>query len=113
MKHVKKFEGIDFNNIVALGRKFFTGHEGAEEKELAKQLILSDIETKVDKLVELGWIESDKIDMKKSSLKNKAQSNNWKGSIVIRKNPKGELFVIYDPGLSGIQEVGKFAASIR
>lgn len=113
MKHVKKFEGIDFNSIAAAGRKFFTGHEGAEEKELAKQLILSDIETKVDKLVELGWIEPEQVEMKKSSLKNQAQSNNWKGSIVIRKNPKGEVFVIYDPGLSGIQEIGKYAAAIR
>ena len=119
MKHIKNFEsfekveeGFDVGNIGAGVSKFFTGHKGSEEKESAKQKILSDIKDKVAKLVSNGWIKEADAESRIQSLIKQAKENNWKGKITLRKSPRtNQLFVVYDSGTSGLQNLGTSAYS--
>lgn len=104
MGKIKNFE--DFNEGV---RKFFTGYNTSEDKEKAKEKILSDITKKVTDMVELGNLDKEKANVKIESLTKQAEDDNWKGKILIRKSPRGGIFVVYEKGDSPFQSLSKSA----
>lgn len=105
MKKIKTFE--KFNDSV---RKFFTGHDNNDAKQGAKDKILSDIQEKVAKLVELGHLSEEKVNVRIETLTKRAEDNNWKGKIVIRTSPRGKVFLVYDDGNSPLQDLGSSAS---
>jgi len=119
MKHLKSFEnfevideGFDLGNVGKGVSKFFTGHEGSKEKDSSRAKILSTLDNKIEKLVEKGWLDADKVESKKAALVKQAERNGWRGKIVLRKSPRtGNMFIVYDDGNTGLQNLGSAATS--
>jgi hypothetical protein len=107
MKHLRTFENFvneDKTNEL-IGQKFLTGHDKGG-KEIAKQKILSDIETGIKDLMDDpdNYAESDRPDELRAHLTNQAKENNWKGSIKYIPSAKNGLtYLTYVPGKSGFQ----------
>ena len=116
MKHVNDFtqfveENYSVNEgIVKSVKKFFTGHEDSATKTAAEKKILEDIEVNVKKLVVSKVIKPEQEEQYKKKLVDQAKENSWKGKIVVRKDPAGKVFVVYDDGMTGLQKLGKAAA---
>ena len=111
MKHLKTFENFvneDITNEI-WGQKFFTGHPDSGSKEAAKQKILSDINTEIDKMnsdpESYGLGQTHDTEMLKNDLITQAKDNNWKGSIEERPSAKdGLIYITYNPGKSTFQQ---------
>lgn len=118
MKKLKNFEdyiqnvdeGFDIDNVTGNVRKFFTGHKDREEKNVAKQQILDDIDAAISRLIDDG-MPVDVAESRKNDLIKHAADDNWKGKIAIRTSrASGKTFVVYDEGRTGLHALGTSAA---
>jgi hypothetical protein len=108
MKHLKTFENFvneDITNEI-WGQEFFTGHPKGG-KEVAKQKILSDIESGIQELMAdpKSYAYSSDPEKLKNFLIKQAKDNNWRGTIEPRTSPKdGLIYLTYMEGKTTFQQ---------
>ena len=85
------------------GQKFLTGHNKGE-KDIAKNKILTDIDSNINEMTEdFAYFNSP--EKLKNFLIKKAQENNWKGKIEQRTSSKdGLIYITYVDGKSSFQD---------
>lgn len=109
MKHLKTFESFSVNEEEGKFRKFFTGHEDKDAKEATKESFYSQL----DKF-ESEAQEDDNMVFNRANLEKRAKDNNFKGKLVARESASdNRVYVIYELGHTGLEELGAVAANKR
>lgn len=100
MKHLKEFEQHNTVNEW-MGQETLTGWSSKEEKQKAKDEILSQIEQKIEKYKQNpdAFIKYDETTLRKKLIQN-AEDDNYKGKVVIQSSPAGpkKLYINYIDG---------------
>lgn len=112
MKYLKTFESFSPINEEEEGlRKFFTGHEGKEERDQA----LRDFDKALEEAEETVNKDPEKYVFNKEALKKKAEENNYKGGLRIQRGgrDKSRIYVVYDEGASGFEQLASAAGGHR
>lgn len=115
MRNIVSYENYNEEVNEGMFRKFFTGHDSAEERDQKMIEIMAAIDA-AETLVMANpkdYAQSANWERTKERLKKEAAENNYKGGIDIRPSAStGLLYVTYDEGISGLQALGA-AASYR
>lgn len=116
MKYLKTFESfspeaINEEEEIRGIRKFFTGHESSEDRDKAMMdfhKALDDAEAEASKNPE-KWV------FNREALEKQAADNNYKGGLRVQRGgrDKGRIYVVYDEGTSGFQNIASAAGGHR
>ena len=119
MKHLKTFESFSINEEegwfdeigntlkggIAKGKKFVTGYESDEAKEVAKEAFFAEL----DKLQEENQGNPNFV-LNRSRVEEDAKGNDYKGHIDARRSARdGKTYVMYVKGVTGLEDVAKTA----
>lgn len=120
MKNLKTFESFSINEEEGI-RKFFTGHDSSEDRDKAM----------IDKTTALNYnfqvfhkalyeaeaeVEKDPKNyvFNKESLVKKAKEDNYKGGLRIQRGGRDpRIYVVYDKGVTGFQDIDGAASRAR
>ena len=112
MKYLKTFESFSpVNEEEGKFRKFFTGHED----DTARDKAMLDFHKALDEAEELVNKNPEGYVFNREALEKKAADNNYKGGLRIQRGgrDKSRVYVVYDLGASGLEQLGAAAAGHR
>jgi len=112
MKYLKTFESFSpVNEEEGKFRKFFTGHED----DTARDKAMLDFHKALDEAEELVNKNPEGYVFNREALEKKAADNNYKGGLRIQRGgrDKSRVYVVYDEGASGLEQLGAAAAGHR
>ena len=116
MKHIKTFESFSVNeeaSILSGAKKFLTGHESKEARESAESKFMTALKKAEDGLMAnpKNYAQSEDWDRNKKFILDKAKGDNFKGGLRVQKSRSGKLMIVYDSGVTGLQQLAAGAAS--
>lgn len=112
MKYLKTFESFSpVNEEESKWNKFWTGHED----DTARDKAMLDFHKALDEAEELVNKNPEGYVFNREALEKKAADNNYKGGLRIQRGgrDKSRVYVVYDEGVSGLEQLGAAAAGHR
>jgi hypothetical protein len=116
MRNIVSYENYNEEVNEGMFRKFFTGHESAEERDEKMMEVMAAIQAAEDLVMAnpSDYAQSNNWERTKQMLMNQAAENNYKGGIDIRPSASnGLLYVTYKEGISGLQALAGSVAFRR
>ena len=116
MRNIVSYENYNEEVNEGMFRKFFTGHESAEERDEKMMEVMAAIQAAEDLVMAnpSDYAQSNNWERTKQMLMKQAAENNYKGGIDIRPSASnGLLYVTYKEGISGLQALAGSVAFRR
>ena len=116
MKHIKTFESFSINEeagILSGAKKFLTGHESKEAKKSAESDFMDSLKKAEDRMNAnpKNFSQSEDWEKHRKFILEKAKADSFKGGLRVQKSRAGKLVIVYDSGVTGLQQLAAGAAS--
>jgi len=109
-KVLERFETI---NEEIIGQKFFTGHDSKNEKEKAKEQILSDLDETIEIMKESPEKFAQTPESVIEHIERESKRNNWRGFIDFVTSKRDELiYITYVPKKTDLQNIGSISTRL-